>query len=328
MVTEDTFLSKIIPLLSKNNLLPSNDDAIAWKTPKNESNSLLVLNIDSIAWSTDALPDTMSLFDFGMKLVTVTVSDVITKGSKPYYFLSTITIPDNIPDTDLLDLFNGLLEGCKRYNLEYMGGDLGKSKELVLSGVVIGYVKENLLLKRSTIKEQDLICVTGFFGYTGLGFKYYLEKSTLVIPSAYMDVINDKMLKPKARLDWLSLLQNYANATIDSSDGLAKSLQHLVEESNKQIQLEYLPAFPELEKILEKDSDDYIRSVLYAGEEFEIIFTISEQNYKNLLEEITKNEMQKPIIIGRATKGQAKVFYKGIELPDDNNWDSFNGFQK
>lgn len=326
MVTEDSFISKILPLLSKDNLLPGNDDAVAWKTPEDEINSLLVLNTDSIAWSTDALPDNMSLLEFGMKLVTVTVSDIITKGSKPYYFLSTITIPDNMPDSDLQNLFNGLLAGCRRYNLEYMGGDLGRSKELVLSGIVVGYVKEEQLRKRSAVQDHDLICSTGYFGYTGLGFKYYLDKSSLSIPSPIFELINQKLLKPVARLDWLSFLQNYANATIDSSDGLAKSLWHLTKESNKQIQLEELPAFPELDKILEKDSDDYLRSILFAGEEFEIIFSISEQNYKNLLREITKSEIEKPIIIGRATNGQAKVFYEGTEVSGENNWDSFKGF--
>lgn len=328
MVTEDTFLSKILPLLSKSNLLSGNDDAVAWKIPEKETGSLLILNTDSIAWSSDALPSSMSLFEFGMKLVTVTVSDIIAKGSKPYYFLSTITIPEILSDADLLDLFNGLLAGCKYYNLEYMGGDLGKSKELVLSGIVVGYVKENHLLKRSTIKEHDLICTTGYFGYTGLGFIYYLKKSALSIPSSILEIIDQKMKKPVARLDWLLLLQKYAHATIDSSDGLAKSLHHLAKESNKRIELQCLPAFPELENILNKDSNDYVRSVLYAGEEFEIIFTISEQNYKNLIAEITKNSIEKPIIIGRAVTSQPMVIYKGNELSNDNNWDSFKGFKK
>lgn len=328
MVTEDSFLSHILPLLSQNNLLPGNDDAVAWKTPEGEEGSLLVLNTDSIAWSTDALPENMSLHDFGMKIVTVTVSDVITKGSKPYYFLSTISIPPSFSDEEILDLFEGLHAGCKRYNLEYMGGDLGQSKELVLSGIVVGYVKEEYLLKRSTVGQDDLICSTGYFGFTGLGYELYLNNSNFSIPAQIRNLIEQKVARPQARLDWLPYLQKYATATIDSSDGLAISLRHLAKESGKQIILETLPVFPELTTILGEATDTYYRVVLFAGEEFEILFSITKANYDKLLNETQKSDLNKPITIGRATTGDPVVLYRGNELSIKNNWDSFTGFKK
>lgn len=328
LVTEDSFLSHILPLLSRNNLLPGNDDAVAWKTPEGEDKSLVVLNTDSIAWSTDALPVTMSLHDFGMKLVTVTVSDVITKGAKPYYFLSTISIPQSFSDAQILELFEGLHSGCTRYHLEYMGGDLGQSKELVISGIVVGYVKEEYLLKRSTLGADDLICSTGYFGYTGLGFELYLENRNLSIPTLVQNLVEQKVARPQARLDWLPYLQKYATATIDSSDGLAISLHHLTKESGKQIILETLPAFPELATILEQDSDTYNWVILFAGEEFEILFSITKANYEKLLNEIEKSGLSKPVVLGRTTLGKPVVLYKGNELSIKNNWDSFTGFKK
>lgn len=328
LVTEDSFLEHILPLLSRNNLLPGNDDAVAWKTPESEQGSLVILNTDSISWSTDALPVTMSLHDFGMKLVTVTVSDVITKGAKPYYFLSTISIPQSFSDAEILDLFEGLHAGCQQYQLEYMGGDLGQSKELVLSGIVVGYVKEEYLLKRSTIGEHDLICSTGYFGYTGLGFEVYLNNMNLAIPTQVQKLIEQKVARPQARLDWLPYLQKYATATIDSSDGLAISLRHLAKESRKQIVLETLPVFPELAAILKTDSEQYNQVVLFAGEEFEILFSITEVNYAELLDEIQKNGLKKPLVLGRAINGEPVIMYKGNELSIKNNWDSFTGFKK
>ena len=112
LVSENAFIKKILPHLSKLNLLQGNDDAVAWKTPENEKDSLLVLNIDSIAWSSDALPKTMTMYQFGMKLVTVTVSDIAAKGSHPYFFLCTISIPKDFSDSNLNELFDGLLAGC------------------------------------------------------------------------------------------------------------------------------------------------------------------------------------------------------------------------
>jgi thiamine-monophosphate kinase len=326
LVSEDKFISQILPLLSKKNILQGNDDAVAWKQPVGEENSLLVLNTDSIGWSSDALPKTMSYFQFGMKLVTVTVSDVIAKGAKPYFFLCTITISSDMNEENITQLFNGIQFGCKKYELEYMGGDLGSAKELVLTGIVVGYVKENLLLKRSTMKDHDYICSTGNFGFTGLGYKIYLENLNLKLPKQIAEIVDEKLLQPKARLDWLHLLQKYANATIDSSDGLFKSLIHLAQESKKQIILKKLPVFSELTNIFQENTDEYLRTVLFAGEEFEIIFSITQEKYAKLLSELENLPIMKPILIGEVSIGSPNVIFLDKKLDFSNNWDSFTGF--
>lgn len=324
MVSEDSFLKKILPQLSKKNLLPGNDDAVAWKTPDFERESLLVLKTDSLAWSSDALPSTMTYKQFARKLVTVNVSDVVAKGATPYYFLCALTAPQDISDATLSEIFDGLIEGCNLYQVEYMGGDLGSSKELVLTGIVVGYVQENNLRKRSSMKPNDLICTTGLFGYTGLGFGYYLEHIPNILPKSILNQINQKLLFPKARQDWLLFLRKYANATIDSSDGLAKSLEHLSNESHMQIDIEILPSFPELTQIFSIDSKEFLKAVLFAGEEFEIIFSISENNFSSLLHELTEKKMEKPIVIGKANLGSG-INYKGSPLQLERPWDSLSG---
>ena len=326
LVSEDIFIRQILPLLSKKNILSGNDDAVAWKTPEEEKNSLVILNTDSISWSTDALPSTMTYFEFGKKIVSVTVSDIVAKGAKPYFFLASIVVSSDLREGDITQIVEGLLEGCKMYDLQYLGGDLGTSKEPVLTGIVVGYVEEKYLLKRSTVKEYDLICSTGYFGYTGLGFDYYLSNKKLQLTPAILDIINQKLLNPKARLDWLPLLRKYVNATIDSSDGLAKSLEHLANESKKKIVIHELPAFPELENILPKDSPEFNKAILFAGEEFEIIFSITKNNYLELLKELDKKEIQKPIVIAEVKTGEQGVFYKKTKLQLQNKWDSLHGF--
>ena len=46
----------------------------------------------------------------------------------------------------------------------------------------------------------------------------------------------------------------------------------MANESGKRIIIDTLPAFPELRKIINEESKLFIESVLYAGEEFEIVF--------------------------------------------------------
>lgn len=325
---EDNFISKLLPQLSKKNLLPGNDDAIAFETPENEKNSLLIVNTDSISWSTDALPPSMSLYEFGMKLVTATVSDIIAKGATPYFFLSSLIFPKDFSSSEASEVAKGMVDGCKIYGLEYMGGDIGSSHELIINGIVIGYCKPEHLLKRSTVNSGDYICVTDNFGYTGLGYLYYLNKNPKTIPNPILINVNKKLLRPKARLDWLPYLIKYANATIDSSDGLGKSLYHLANESNVQILINKLPFFKGLDDIVKIGSEDFQKAILYAGEEFEIIFSISKEKYTLLKEELAnKNEIQ-PIIIGKALSGEKKVFYNNKELNLKESWDSAKGFSK
>jgi len=65
-------LENFLPSLSKNNLLPGNEDAVAWLTPPQFENQIYVCNVDTIAWSSDALPKDMLLSEFGAKIVAVT----------------------------------------------------------------------------------------------------------------------------------------------------------------------------------------------------------------------------------------------------------------
>ena len=330
---EQEFLKKIIPKLSTKNLLQGNEDAIAFFTPKNESKDAFytVINTDTIAWSSDALPKTMTYFQFGKKLVSVTLSDVIAKGAIPQYFLCSISVPMKMTEEELAELFDGIYSACNDYNIDYLGGDLGTSTELVLTGIVLGYSKENFLIKRANAKNNDVICTTGHFGYTGLGYKHYLSDEINITNENLLEKIDNKLLEPRARNDWLSYIQKYTNACIDSSDGLAISLQHLANESGKTVRLETLPVTPELNEYINLSKDQILDIVLFGGEEFELIFTLSEDNYKALVLELQadKNVKDLPIAIGHIQEGEPTIIYDNSIISIQNKgWNALQGFTK
>jgi thiamine-monophosphate kinase len=328
MVNEDEFLKQIIKDLSIENLLYGNEDAVAFDIGLHQPTSdTLVINADSMSWSSDALPPNISLFDFGKKLVTMTVSDVITKGALPKFFLSTITTPKNYSQEKITELFHGMKSGCSDYNLSYLGGDLGNSSELVITGIVIGFTNRDSLLKRSNAKQNDLIFSTGTFGITGLGYKYYLEDFSLPEKDKkILEKIDEKLSRPRAVLEWIPLLVKFCNAAIDSSDGLFKSLLHLSNESKKGIYIDNLPIDPLLKKInLPSSLIDQI--TLFGGEEYEIIFTVPENEFELLVEECNKKGINEPILIGSIKSDRIGVFYKQKELTfSKETWDSFSGF--
>jgi thiamine-monophosphate kinase len=306
--SELNFLGKIIPNLSKMNLLPGNEDAVAWVTPKPFQNEIYVCNVDTIAWSSDALPYDMTLSDFGDKIVTITISDLVAKGAQPYYFMCSINGPLNDINS-FTEVFNGIEEKCQEYNIAYLGGDLGTTSEFLITGICIGFTPGDSLIKRSTAKSGNIVCASGYFGYTGLGFAQYL-KENIRIPHEHpiIPLIRQKMTKPVPRLDLIHYLRKYATSAIDSSDGLALSLYHLSNESKVKVVIDTLPLPNEILQLSNEFSFDLESLCLYAGEEFEILFTMKESDYSLLVEELGRQNIAPPIIIGKVKNGSGVYF--------------------
>lgn len=88
-------------------------------------------------------------------------------------------------------------------------------------------------------------------------------------------------LNPEIRCEEsLALSKKYRiNSMIDISDGLLIDANHLAEESNKQLNINYekIPLPSGCKKFAKEHSLDLKESVLTSGEEFELLFTSPEK---------------------------------------------------
>jgi thiamine-monophosphate kinase len=299
---EIEFLSNVIRnSLPNSNLLTGNEDAIAINSNKLTKN-FLITNIDSISWHSDALTTFSFTYElFGKKIVSVTLSDICAKGATGKFFLNSISIPQNFSEENMNELIRGMRNACNEYSLEFLGGDLGTSEEVVLTGIIIGETDE--LLYRKNCQVGDTVWVTGTFGFTGLAFES--TYSEILIPDSLRESITQKILNPKPKIKESQILKNYANSCIDSSDGLAISLYHLSNESGKTLVLDTLPIDPKIKLLMEKNSSYNAKNiVLYAGEEFELVFTLPPAKETTMLEEFQSNNLDLPIKIGKITDGK------------------------
>jgi thiamine-monophosphate kinase len=320
---EIEFLTKIIKNSSPNsNLLKGNEDAIAFNSNK-LTKKYLVTNIDSISWFSDALntfPFTYKIF--GRKIVTVTLSDICAKGAMGKFFLNSISVPEEFSENHLEELVIGMKQACRDYSLEFLGGDLGSSKEVVLTGIIIG--ESNELLYRKNCNAGDNVWVTGTFGFTGLAFEE--AYNGIEIPHELRDDVKQKILFPKPKIKEGQILKKYANACIDSSDGLALSLFHISNESKKKIILNILPLDSQVKFYSEGKNEYNTKNLtLYAGEEFELVFTISPEKETAMIEEFQANKLPTPLKIGKVITGNPVVIddtdseMKELEI---HGWDS------
>ncbi|MDL2246809.1 thiamine-phosphate kinase [Methanobrevibacter sp. OttesenSCG-928-K11] len=272
----ERFLIKIIinkTKKSQNTPFILGDDASAIPIHKNQD---LIASSDMLIQSKH-FPKEMSYFQMGFKSVTVNLSDIAAMGAKPLGFLLNIAIPKNLSIKNFNDLIDGVLDACNFYDIYLIGGDTNEANEIILSATALGLTDKNKLLTKHGFEVGDLVCTTGQIGLASLGF-YLLNN---------ISDYNESILKPIAKVrEGLILNDNSASAATDITDGLGFELYELLN-SDKQfsniskgilIYEDKLNISDDYKKIAQSLNKNYLDLILYFGEDFELLFTISKSN--------------------------------------------------
>ena len=217
-------------------------------------------------------PETMSYFDMGFKSVTVNVSALAAMGAEPLGFLLSIALPKDLDLDSFKELIEGVLSACNYYSIPLIGGDTNEASEIIISGTALGLC-DNPLLK-NTYSKDDLVVVTGDIGLAALGFNLDTQDNVYV----------KNAIRPVARLNEGILIKDAgASSATDITDGLASELYEMKRDGfGFMIYEEMLGISDEYKQLAKKLNLDYLDLVLHVGEDFELIFTISEDNLKNL----------------------------------------------
>lgn len=252
------------------------DDAIAFTT---NHNKIIVLNIDTFDEETDWLPG-MSYFDIGWKSTIMSMSDVIVKGSKPIGCVISLGVPKPITIENLKDLYKGIKSACNYVGASFWGGDTSFTSTLHLSVVSIGLT--NKLIPRSKASPNDILYTTSLYGLTSLGYNYLLKGE---IYTYGIKTFLEELYRPKlVNLQFWNEIQKYVTASIDSSDGLAVSLNLLSEASNVKIIIENLPIHPIVYQNVKIEDQAIDLALYHGGEEFSFIFTVPSDKSEEILE--------------------------------------------
>ena len=217
-------------------------------------------------------PETMSYFDMGFKSVTVNVSDLAAMGAEPLGFLLSIALPKDLDLDSFKELIEGVLSACNYYSIPLIGGDTNEASEIIISGTALGLC-DNPLLK-NTYSKDDLVVVTGEVGLAALGFNLDTQDNVYV----------KSAIRPVAKLREGILIKDAgASSATDITDGLASELYEMKRDGfGFMIYEEMLGISDEYKQLAKKLNLDYLDLVLHVGEDFELLFTISEDNLKNL----------------------------------------------
>lgn len=241
----------------------------------------------------------MPFHQVGAKVVSSAVSDIFAMNGKPQAVIVNLALPNRINLDMVDDLYKGIGSACSDYGCQIAGGDLtGSHNALVISVSVYGEVEKNRIVYNSGAGVDDAICITGDVGSALAGLKVLLREKKhweevgdpVIQPDlAEWDYVVKRQLVPVARKDMVTLFHEYSirpTSMIDVSQGLLSDLQRLTGNSKKGAYL-YQSALPidlQTRKVADEMQEDVDNYALYGGEDFELIFTLSEKDVGKLAE--------------------------------------------
>lgn len=210
----------------------------------------------------------------GHKAVAVNLSDLAAMGAKPTWLSLAITLP-NVDETWLSEFCQGVFDLCEFYNVQLIGGDTTQGP-LSITITAQGLTPVDGYLSRSGAKTGDWLYVTGELGDAALALQHITGR--VDIDASCVDMIKEKLDYPRPRVLVGQAIRGYASSAIDLSDGLIADLGHICQASNvgANVVLDALP----LSTIMRDNllTADAINLALSGGDDYELLFTVSEDN--------------------------------------------------
>jgi thiamine-monophosphate kinase len=233
----------------------------------------------------------------GHKSLAVSLSDIAAMGGTPRFSLLTLGIPqpDRTSQTFWEEFFAGYFALADEHGVTLIGGDLSATPDrLTIDSFVIGDCPEGKALRRSGARAGDAVFVTGRLGASAAGLKLLLQgaRPNENERSPLQDALRAH-LKPDPRVAFGREIVGLAHAMIDVSDGLAQDLSHICRESGVDaiIDFDSVPVADEV-SLITLDRESAFNLAVGGGEDFELLFTASNEVEAQLIEAAENSRVQ------------------------------------
>lgn len=239
----------------------------------------LLITTDSLVQGTHFLAD-WEPYDLAFKAVMVNISDIAAMAGKPCWALLSLTMPS--PDQIWLTEFaKGLHTALRQFSVALIGGNIARGP-LNITITMHGLVPSGKALLRKNAKSGDLIYISGQLGAAALALTMQDNFANRQDHKDDYVVIRHKLTRPLPRVDLIVILQQYASAAIDLSDGLCADLAHICTAS-KVGALLHLDTIPIHELVLKYNKEHALSLALSGGDDYELCFTVPPAKKQKLL---------------------------------------------
>lgn len=290
------------------------DDAAVFK----QTNQSIVTAVDTFVENIHFIKNkTMSTKDIGYRCLAANISDLAAMGALPKFYLVSVVIPSDWKDSEVLNVFAGLEKIAKQYKMDLIGGDTVTGATFVLSITVIGYVDEKKVRYRSDAKVDDVVFVTGTLGDSAVGLQILLEETETEIENKEYFIRAHQRPKPNILFSQAIKLIDRVCLN-DISDGISSELNEIANASKVSIMVEdeLIPIRKELKQFT---SNQLTKLKYTGGEDFELVGTTSETNWRQI-KDIAEKENIQITKIGKVVMEKPDQVYLNNKVLESNGY--------
>ena len=247
----------------------------------------LVLKADAIVGGVHFLPDDPPDL-IARKALRVNLSDLAAKGAGPSGYLLTLALPPGVSDDWLAAFARGLGEDQAAYGCPLLGGDtVATPGPVMVSITVIGLAPAGTTVRRSTARPGDRILATGTFGDAVLGLKLVRDPALAArwgLDAGQAAHLADRYRLPRPRNAVAEVVREFADASMDVSDGLAGDLAKMCRASGvtAEVTVAEVPLSSAGRRAVAADPA-LIEPVLTGGDDYEVLACVPPEHVGRFL---------------------------------------------
>ena len=237
-------------------------------------NDNFLFTVDSMVEEIHFRKEWLSPEEIGIRAMAINLSDIAAMGGEPLYALIALEM-GQFNSNEIKEVMKGIASYAEQFHCDVIGGNISSSKEFSLTVTLIGKAKKPVY--RSGAKGNELICVTGTIGDAALGVEL-LKKGEKTNSHSVQ-----KFISPYPRIKEGQIIAQFASSMIDISDGLLLDLWRILNASSIGGKI-FPEKIPRSEEFVSQKVDMQ-NPIYWGGEDYELLFTINEENFQKLLEE-------------------------------------------
>lgn len=274
------------------------DDCAVVETAGNTN---LLVTMDTLIEGVHFTCETMPPEALGWKALAVNISDMAAMGGTPHTAFLSLGMKRETQVGFIESFMAGFQALAGKTDIMLAGGDTVESPSATLVTItLLGDCPPEHVVYRSGARVGDDVWVTGPLGNAAAGLFLLLNRKVSAC-SGYETLIEAHQ-KPTPCLSIGKALgrSEMVHAMIDISDGIAKDLGHICEQSHQGalIHATSLPISDEVRRLASEVSKSALEWALHGGEDYELLFTAPPEHAKEIVSLTTKVSGHPPSRIG------------------------------